>query len=455
MGRAFRMNQPFILLACGHEQQRSILKSYLVEKNVCVFEARSKSEIFNCVKRRTLNLAIFGLITSDTTSMLDLIREVRDVDPNLPSIVFVKQSTEDMAITALRLGIQDYLKVPFAKHEFIQSVQRCVDHRETICTCKGSYAGSEQRGDPSTMIGDNREFVDIRTYLHQAAATESNVLLYGETGTGKELAAEYIHHNSLRKQKPFICINCAALPDTLLENELFGHERGAYTGAGTQQEGLLRAAQGGTIFFDEIGDMSMFAQAKILRAIESRTIQRLGNGAAHKLDIRIIAATNQDLEKMLREKLFRKDLYFRLNVIRVALPPLRKRKEDIPLLLDYFRTRFNEQFARKIDGYDDEVVNCFLRYDWPGNIRELRNVVEAAYVSANYPFITCSDLPAYFREEFDRLQVDKIIEEKDLLICTLQETQGNKSKAAEKLNWSRMTLYRKLARYRIEDGWLN
>jgi transcriptional regulator with PAS, ATPase and Fis domain len=284
--------------------------------------------------------------------------------------------------------------------------------------------------------------------MRQVAQTDSNVLITGETGTGKQLVAEMIHRNSLRRDRAFVCINCAAIPDTLLESELFGYERGAFTGAFSLKEGWLKAANGGTAFFDEIGDMSHYAQAKILRTIETKELQRLGAQKSIALNLRVIAATNQDLEGLMSEGKFRKDLYFRLNVARVHLPPLRDRKEDIPLLLQHYIRELNLRFGREIEGFTDEALECLLQYSWPGNIRELKNLVEAIFVSLPSRRISVMDLPQHFIKQL-RIREDCPQGERDRLLAALLSTNWNMSKAAQKLQWSRMTVYRKVAKYRI------
>src|SRR5262247_1774119 len=245
----------------------------------------------------------------------------------------------------------------------------------------------------TALIGSSLAIWRVKTYLRKVAATDSHVLITGETGTGKELAAQYIHQHSRRRGNPLVTINCAALPDGLLESELFGYERGAFTGAHSSFPGKLKLADGGTVLFDEIGDMSPYAQAKILRVIETKEVYPLGGRRSVPLDIRIIAATNRDLERQTTRGELRQDLYFRLNVARVHLPPLSERKEDIPLLTDHFVQKFSAQFGRGIEGFSDEAMELLLRYDWPGNIRELMNLIERIFIDPPQEKITVADLP--------------------------------------------------------------
>ncbi|MBW2121697.1 MAG: sigma-54-dependent Fis family transcriptional regulator, partial [Deltaproteobacteria bacterium] len=287
-----------------------------------------------------------------------------------------------------------------------------------------------------------------KAYLLKVAATDSTVLITGETGTGKELAAEMIHKKSPRHKKPFVCINCAALPDTLLESELFGFERGAFTGALASKQGKFELARGGTVLLDEIGDMSHYAQAKLLRAIEKKEVSHLGGKQDIPVDVRVIAATNQDPEQMVAQGKFRKDLYYRLNVARIHLPPLHDQKEDILCLLNHYMAEMNRRFRRRVEGFTEEALASLLHYDWPGNVRELKNLLEATFINLPSRRITFLDLPEPFRRRLK--EVRNIPQaERNRLLSALFATNWNKSKAAQKLSWSRMTLYRKMAKYHI------
>jgi len=300
------------------------------------------------------------------------------------------------------------------------------------------------------LVGMSAPAHGVRTAIRRAAATDSNVLITGETGTGKELVAELIHRNSARAKQPMVCVNCAAIPDTLLESELFGYERGAFTGAVSAMPGKVEQAAGGTIFLDEIGDMSPHAQAKILRAIESREVHRLGGRRPIRLDVRVIAATNRDLDDLAMNDTFRKDLYFRLNVARVHLAPLRERRSDIPLLVRHYVREFNRTFRGGVRELEPEAMDRLITYDWPGNVRELRNVIESAFGARPAACITWMDLPEWLRARMGEREVPP--DEQERILSALAATNWNKSKAAEKLEWSRMTLYRKLAKYQMSQG---
>lgn len=298
------------------------------------------------------------------------------------------------------------------------------------------------------IIGESVSIRMVRSWLMRVGQRDCNALVLGETGTGKDLIAEAIHANGLRRNKPFISLNCAAIPETLLESELFGYERGAFTGASSTTCGKIQQAHGGTIFFDEIGDMSPSAQAKILRVIETRHIQRLGGKSAIPVNVRIIAATNQDLPRLVSEQRFRKDLYFRLCVTKIELPALRDRREDIPTLLDYYVRMFNRQIGASVDGFTPEALDFLVRYNWPGNVRELKNSVEAVFVDPPFPRI---DLCHLHMAETGLHKAGCYAGERDQLLDALETTRWNKSRAAEQLHWSRMKIYRKMTQYKIAN----
>jgi len=300
----------------------------------------------------------------------------------------------------------------------------------------------------TSIIGNSLAIWKVKTYLRKVAMTDSHVLITGETGTGKELAAQYIHRNSSRHSKPLVTLNCAALPDGLLESELCGYERGAFTGAVSSYAGKLKLADGGTVLFDEIGDMSLYAQAKILRFIETKEVYPLGGRRSVPVNVRIIAATNRDLERNVSRGEFRQDLYYRLNVARVQLPPLRERNDDIPALIDHYVQIYSERSGRGIEGFSDDAMELLSGYEWPGNVRELMNFVEGIFIDLPSEKIGVADLPESMRSPLPARQ-DSVPEERELLLYTLSQTHWNKSQAAERLHWSRMTLYRKIAKYHI------
>jgi DNA-binding NtrC family response regulator len=346
-------------------------------------------------------------------------------------------SSERLAIAAIKENIGDYF-APVELKDVTAAVRRLA--------LRASPARAVENGE-HPIVGDSAPMQAMRAYLIRVAQRDSNVLLLGETGTGKDLIADAIHANSPRRGKPFVCVNCAAIPDTLIESELFGYERGAFTGANATAEGKIRQAHGGTIFFDEIGEMTPYAQAKILRVIEGKQIQRLGGKASVPVDVRVVAATNQDLARLVEEQRFRRDLYFRLNVTQIRVPALRDRREDIAALLDHYVRIFNSQTGAAVEGFTQEALNYLTNYNWPGNVRELKNMVEAIFVDPPYPRIDMAHLPG----NASHPAVPRTASERDQLLEVLEATQWNKSKAAATLRWSRMKIYRKLAKYNIDD----
>jgi DNA-binding NtrC family response regulator len=288
----------------------------------------------------------------------------------------------------------------------------------------------------------------LRTYVQKVAESDANVLITGATGTGKELVAESIHRASRRRSAPFVPVNSASIPDSLIESELFGYERGAFTGATESYLGKMRLADGGTLFLDEIGEMSPLGQAKILRVLESREIFPLGARRTTSVDVRFVAATNRDLEPLIQRREFRQDLFFRLNVARIYLPPLRERREDILELFRHYTRQFNQQFGKRVDAPTPELASRLQAYSWPGNVRELRNCLEAVFIDPPDGPLAVEHLPESFRRIFADHREDGL-SEREALLAALSRTNWNKKMAARELRWSRMTLYRKLEKYKI------
>jgi len=440
------MRRPEILIAEGDDVLRRSLKEMLLRLRFGIIESSDKTGILRNLPNPSIDLIIIGSFEDGAWAGLEVVQQIRRLDRKVPIILIAAKPSEALAIAALRAGINDYLKQPFSFEELVTSVQRCLPH-----FLSPHHAAKELGSgiiDGHRMIGESLALQEIRAYIGNIASTDSNLLVTGETGTGKELVAELVHGNSPRAHKPFVCINCAAIPDSLLESELFGYERGSFTGAYSSNKGKLKFGDGGTIFLDEIGDMSPYAQAKILRVVESREVQRLGGRENIPLNVRFIAASNQDLEQSVSENKFRKDLYFRLNVARIHMPPLRERKEDIHSLSDHYIRELNRQFGREVEGFSEESLESLLRYDWPGNIRELKNLLEAILINFHRQRISFMDLPEHFRRRL-RDAKDLPQDERYPLLSVLLSTNWNISKAAQQLHWSRMTVYRKMAKYHI------
>jgi len=438
------MKQCAILIAWDDEALRPRLGRLLRARGCEVVESRTAAALRALLDSCAPNLVILGSLAGGAEP-LELAGKIRQHSPQMAVILLMSQSSEERAVAALRLGVLDYFKPPFSLEAVVGSAARGWGEPQ------GATVGTtppEQDHDGPKLLGQSEQIREINGYIARVGDSQSTVLITGETGTGKELTASLIHQHSARRERPFVCINCAAIPDTLLESELFGFERGAFTGAHASRAGKLQQADGGTVFFDEIGDMNAYAQAKILRAIETKEVHRVGGRAGIPVDVRVIAATNQELDQRVGDGHFRQDLFYRLNVARIHLPPLRERKEDLPILLEHYIRVFNQRFACHLRGFSPEAAAYLLRYSWPGNVRELRNLVEAIYINRPAEWIGVGDLPETFRrriEETEGLPED----ERNRVLSALFATNWNKSQAAQRLHWSRMTLYRKMAKYHI------
>jgi len=440
------MDRAAILVFELSESWHQIIAAPLRHHGLKVIQTSQITSVLQFVQEERAGAVLLGPSTVDSGNALELARQIRQSARTIPLLLIASKSSEELAIAALRAGINDYVKHPFCSEELTAAVQHCLSLRYPQTSATTGPAANLTEGE--RMVGESAAMRRVKAYLAKVAATDTSVLITGETGTGKELAAELVHRNSHRRQEPIVTINCAAVPDSLFESELFGYERGAFTGAQHANEGKLKTGDGGTVFLDEIGDMSSYAQAKMLRVIDSKEIDRLGGRQAVPLDVRFIAATNQDLEQLVKEGKFRKDLFFRLNVARIRLPPLRDRREDIRPLFDYYIQALNARFGMKVRQLTEEALEHLLAHDWPGNVRELKNVLEAVFVEVPSAEISLDALPLAFRARGDKLKVISS-DERERLLCALLSTNWNKSKAAEKLHWSRMTLYRKLAQFHI------
>ena len=373
---------------------------------------------------------------------IDAARRIREQDKHIPIVLVSYRHSTDHLLAALKAQVNDYFIVPFSEKEFVASVQENLDGI--------IQPEPEIFEDGSPIIGTSRPMQEIKTYLKKIADTDSTVLITGETGTGKELAAEFIHQSSARKHHPFVSINSTALPETLVESELFGYEKGAFTGAREATPGKFEMSDKGTVFLDEIGDMSPAAQAKILRVIERKKVYRIGGKSALPLDFRLITASNRDLEELVADGNFRKDLYFRLNVAVVHMPALRKRKTDIPLLLDHFVREMNRRFGYCVRRFSKQAETYLFNYDWPGNVRELRNLIESSFINLSNAEATVVDLPDPLKKKLHQAKKEPSADRR-ILVSALLDTKWNKSRAAQKLNCSRMTIYRKMERYNIVE----
>jgi DNA-binding NtrC family response regulator len=395
---------------------------------------------------RRLAVAIVACEGAVPFAGINTARDMRRADPVLPIVVVANPGSEDLAIAAIKAGVTDYFKAPLQPVAVATSAAQLA-HRSLDAAPLNS-SGLD------AMVGASQAIRDTRHHIERLAAGDTSVLVTGETGTGKELVAQLLHRLSPRRDRPLVCINCAAIPDTLLESELFGWERGAFTGANSAHSGYLSAANGGTVLLDEIGEMTPYAQTKILRALDRREVFRLGGTHRIPLDIRVIAATNQNLEQLIAESKFRRDLFYRLHVARIALLPLRERREDIPLLVSHYICELNRRFNRHIQGFTGTALQELMEYDWPGNVREVRNVLERVFAELPSGAITFIETPPGLLQ---RLAPNEAAQhdERTRLLSALASTRWNVSETARQLHWCRMTLYRKIAKYhlaRIRDS---
>jgi len=441
------MRNLVVLIALKDRRLRQEVKHCLAPLGYEIVDAFKKNESYPTWEPGVIDLAIFDSAEDGSWDAIQAGMSLRRHHKKTPLIMIAPHSSEKQAIAALRAGFTDYFPTPFSHQELLRSIQENLPLAiEKLWEPQPSPLSHE--GYKWSIVGESLPMKKIKTAILKAAKTEANVLITGETGTGKDRAAEMIHQHSHRQNKPLVCINCAALPDSLIESELFGFERGAFTGAHWTYEGKLKQADFGTAYLDEIGEMSPQAQAKILRALESKEIFRVGGKKSITLNVRLIASSNRNLEDMVDQGVFRKDLYFRINVVRIHLPPLRDRKEDIPLLVNFFLQDLNQRYLREVKDLTYEAVDFLLDYDWPGNVRELKNLLEACYMNLDSCKISLLDFPEPFRRRLKELQ--KLPRgEKEQLLSALLSTNWNKRRAAEKLQWSRMTLYRKMEKFHI------
>ncbi len=386
---------------------------------------------------------------------ITVLKEVKSLRPALPIVIMTAFGTIDAAVEAIKLGAYDYVTKPFPKEKILSVLKNALEKEQLLQENRALKNELEKPILQESIIFRSAAFQEIYDLTLQVAASEANILVLGESGTGKELIAGAIHYNSLRRDRRFLSINCAALTDTLLESQLFGHVRGAFTGAVAAQKGLLEEADGGTLFMDEIGDMTLPIQAKLLRVIQERDFIPVGATRPKSADIRFVAATNKDLEQEVREGRFREDLFYRLNVINIPLPPLRERKDDVEPLALHFLKKYSLKMKKQVTSLAPEALQLLHGYDWPGNIRELENVMERAVILARTGTVTVKELPIWRKQpqktepprEAQFVSLENV--EKEAIERTLSGTGYHKSRSAEILGISRKTLDRKIAEYQI------
>jgi DNA-binding NtrC family response regulator len=442
-----------VLVADDDALTRELLAETLGRHGCDVALAADGAEAIRAVERDDIDLVLTDVKMPDLSGM-DVLQRAREVNRDMPVILMTAYGTIESAVEAMKSGAFDYIVKPFSPDRIDLLLQRVREWQALVSENRYLRAQLAGRDSGDEIIGRHPRILDIVETVRRVAQSKATLLVQGESGTGKELIARLAHYSSPRAENPFITVNCAALSETLLESELFGHEKGAFTGAIARREGRFELAHGGTLLLDEISEIPLALQAKLLRAIEEEEFERVGGMRTIKVDVRLICTTNRDLVREAEEGRFRSDLYYRLNVVPVVLPPLRERRDDIPLLVNYFLKRFRRESASPARRVAKAAMETLTKYRWPGNVRELRNIIHRAVVLGTGEALGPEDLPADLTSERPRAigsgivvgqSIDEV--ERDLIIKTLESTGGNKTEAARILRVTPRTLRNKLGRY--------
>ena len=438
-----------LLIVDDEQGMRDLLSIMLRKQGYEVDVAESGEEAISRVTREEYDLLVTD-ISMPGLDGLTVLRRVREIAPELPTILITAYASTESAIEALKLGAYDYIVKPFDVEEFKIVISHTLERKRL--EKENRFLRDELQGQYSFegLLGKSQKMKEIFDLVERISGTNSTILVSGESGTGKELIARAIHYNGIRKDQPFVSINCGALPDELLESELFGHMKGSFTGAFSTKKGLFEVADPGTIFLDEIGETSAAMQIKLLRVLQERRIRRVGGTEEIEVDVRVMAATNQDLEEMVAEKRFREDLFYRINVIQIRMPPLREKKEDIPGLVQHFLAKYSTIVGKRMEGISDEALACLVRYHWPGNVRELENTIERAVALETTPQIRPEsltqqirgngkgkmDFPVTLPNEGVNLENNLEKLRAQFMLEALERSDGVQSKAAELLGMS-------------------
>ncbi len=446
---------PKVLIVDDELSVRESLKMVFKDEYSLLF-AINGEEALNVAQESSPDVILLDIIMP-VLDGLTVLEKVKEFNPSIKVIMLTATKTVKTAVRAMRLGAYDYITKPFDVEELSIIVKKALETQKLEEEVKYLRTEVEKKYEFSNIIGKSKEMRDVYSRIAQIADTKSTVLITGESGTGKELVAKAIHYNSSRRDKPFIAINCAAIPETLIEAELFGHEKGAFTDAQARRQGQFELADKGTLFLDEIGDLSLATQAKILRVLQEREFTRIGGVKPLMVDIRLIAATNKNLDEAMSKGVFREDLYYRINVVPVHLPPLRERREDIPLLVNHILAKKAEEEGKKLRGMSKEAMDILATYTWPGNVRELENVIERVTTLCSNDIITAEDLPANIRGLSEitpmkervlkgNLTLRKAIREfeRDIILNALERTNYVQTQAANLLGISRRMLKYKI-----------
>ena len=438
-----------ILIADDERNIRESVSLILSEEGYETRLASTGKEAMEILNKEDFDIMITDLKMPEMDGM-ELVKNCLNICPQTSVIIITAHASVESAIEALRMGAFDYILKPFDFDDLLLKVQRLINHKELALENQALRQEVEEKYNFSNIIGQSPEMQDVFHLIKKVSSTKGNVLITGKSGTGKELVARAIHYNSLRKNKRFVAINCGAIVGTLMESEFFGHKKGSFTGAINDKDGYFKIANQGTLFLDEVGDIPLQLQVKLLRAIEEGEILPVGAANSIKVDVRIIAATNRDLAKEVERGNFREDLYYRLNVVEIQLPSLTDRKEDIPLLIQHFIQKYNHELNRHIKNPDNETMRILRNHEWKGGIRELENVIERAIILCEGDYITPIDLPPNMVQGNSKDEVPERLKdavayfERDHIIKTLRRTAINKEKAAQLLGISLSSLYRKM-----------
>lgn len=451
------MKKYTILIVDDEENVSKLLNKVLQKENYITYTAMDGEEALRIIDKNRIDIVITDIKMPRMTG-IELLKRIKDIDPSINVIMITAFATLDTAISALKMGAKDYITKPFNLDEIINSVNNIIKNME-YSEVEAEFIKGDEKGVENYIISESTSMKNVMNVIKQVADTRTSIILYGETGTGKELAAHAIHNMSSRRDMPFIKVNCAAIPEQLLESELFGYEKGAFTGAITKKPGRFELAHGGSIFLDEIGDISLGTQVKLLRVLQEKEFEHLGGTKTIKVDVRIIAATNKNLQEGVANGTFREDLFYRLNVVPITLPSLRERREDIEALVFHFLQRSAHISGRAPKKITKGAMEKLVNYNWPGNIRELENIIERCVVISSKNVIDVDDLPPAVLQSsckenegyYARLDAAIDNTEKDVIIKTLRECGGNRTKASVVLGISRRSLHRKISKYNIEE----
>ena len=435
---------------------RESLDDWLSDVGHQVLTAENGHQALGIIQEEKPSIVIADLVMPGMDG-LELLKKAKEISPTIEVIIITAYGSIPTAIAAMREGAYDYIEKPFCPEKAELLIDKLVEHRRLIEENISLHQRLEERYRFENIIAKSPKMQQVIELIKVVAKSNATVLITGDSGTGKELVARAIHSQSYRRDKPFIAVSCAALPESLLESELFGHEKGAFTGAYAQKKGKFEAANRGTLFLDEIGEMSANIQVHLLRVLEEKEFTRVGGNELIKVDVRVISATNKDLKKAVANGEFREDLYYRLNVVTIELPPLRERKEDIPLLAQHFLKKFAVENQKEITDFSPEATDFLLKYDWPGNVRELENAIERAVILAKDSYIDIADLPQENRLLVHSAPRGESLREveKNHILNVLNETGGNYSEAARILGISRVTLYNRIRAYGLDVKKIN